>query len=184
MKILDTTLEDLKLIEPIIHNDDRGFFYEIYNQERVLATGCDWAFVQDNLAESSMGVLRGLHFQEGEYAQAKLVTVLEGEIYDVCLDLRPDSSTYGKWEGFLINGKNKRQLFVPRGFAHGYLVTSSKASVYYKVDNPYNKQSEGGVFYNDPELSIDWARFLKSKPLLSEKDKLWPSLAEYSHNQV
>ncbi len=180
MIIKDTSLADLKLIEPIVHGDDRGFFYEIYNQERLQSEGVQWVFVQDNLANSSQGVLRGLHFQKGEFAQAKLVTVLEGEIYDVCVDLRPESPTYGQWEGFVINAKNKQQLFVPRGFAHGYLVCSPQASVYYKVDNRYNKESEGGISFNDKSLNIDWDKYLIGEPILSEKDKLWPSLNEFT----
>ena len=119
MIIKDTSLADLKLIEPIVHGDDRGFFYEIYNQERLQSEGVQWVFVQDNLANSSQGVLRGLHFQKGEFAQAKLVTVLEGEIYDVCVDLRPESPTYGQWEGFVINAKTSNSSSSQEGSRMG-----------------------------------------------------------------
>jgi dTDP-4-dehydrorhamnose 3,5-epimerase len=133
--------------------------------------------VQDNQARSTYGVLRGLHFQKGEFAQAKLVRVLEGEVLDVALDLRPDSPTYGKWHGVRLSAANKRQLYVPRGFAHGYVVLSPTAEFFYKCDNFYSKAHEGGVYFNDPALNIDW-EIAPSEAILSDKDQVLPMMEQ------
>jgi dTDP-4-dehydrorhamnose 3,5-epimerase len=132
-------------------------------------------FVQDNQSYSSKGVLRGLHYQCGEHAQAKLVRVLQGEVLDVAVDIRPDSPTYGQYESVLLSGENQRQFFVPRGFAHGFLVLSNTATFFYKCDNFYHKESEGGVLFSDPKIGIDW-EFPSREMIISEKDKFQPLL--------
>ncbi|GAB3328039.1 dTDP-4-dehydrorhamnose 3,5-epimerase [Marivirga atlantica] len=170
MKFTETELKDCYIIEPNVFEDDRGYFFESFSQ-RIFEdqTGLKVNFVQDNQSRSSYGVLRGLHFQKGEYAQAKLVRVLEGEVLDVAVDIRPESGTYLQHVAIKLSAENKRQLFVPRGFAHGMVVLSEKVEFFYKCDNYYNKASEGGIIYNDPKLNIDW--ILKEKELvLSDKD--------------
>ena len=155
-------------------NDDRGYFFESYN-ERTFAEegGITTRFVQDNQARSTYGVLRGLHYQVGEYAQAKLVRVVEGAVLDVAVDLRPGSPTYGQWFGIELSAENKRQLFVPRGFAHRYAVLTPTAEFCYKCDNFYAKQHEGGIRYDDETLQIDW-KLPQKDVLLSEKDAALP----------
>jgi dTDP-4-dehydrorhamnose 3,5-epimerase len=133
-------------------------------------------FVQDNQSFSSQGVLRGMHYQTGEYAQAKLVRVLQGKVLDVAIDIRPESTTFGQYESVILSGENQRQFFVPRGFAHGFLVLSETATFFYKCDNFYNKESEGGILYNDKDVKIDW-QFPLENLIISEKDKVQPSLA-------
>ena len=149
---------------------------ESFNEVRFeKETGQRVHFVQDNQSYSTKGVLRGLHYQTGEYAQAKLVRVLDGEVLDIAVDIRPDSATYGQYEAIVLSGENKKQFFVPRGFAHGFLVLSDTATFFYKCDNFYNKESEGGIIYNDSSLNIDWQ--LPSEDLIiSEKDKVLPTL--------
>ena len=149
---------------------------ESFNEVRFeKETGQRVHFVQDNQSYSTKGVLRGLHYQTGEYAQAKLVRVLDGEVLDIAVDIRPDSATYGQYEAIVLSGENKKQFFVPRGFAHGFLVLSDTATFFYKCDNFYNKESEGGIIYNDSSLNIDWQ--LPSEDLIiSEKDKVIPTL--------
>lgn len=178
MKILKTKLKDVLVIEPDVFPDERGYFSEFYNKQKLKANGFDHDFIQDNIASSTRGVLRGLHFQKGSSSQAKLVSVLEGEVYDVCVDIRKGSETFGQWGGFLLSESNKKQLFVPKGFAHGYLVISEKSRVFYKVDNKYDKNSEDGLAYNDPDLNIDWSDYYDGKLILSEKDMVWPTLNE------
>lgn len=176
MNFIATDINDLWVIEPKVFEDHRGFFCETFNQ-RVFkeATGLDVNFVQDNESKSTKGVLRGMHFQQGEWAQAKLVRVLQGEVQDVAVDLREGSPTYGKHYSIILSGENRKQLFVPRGFAHGFLVLSDTAVFSYKCDNFYNKASEGGVIYNCPKLAIPWE--LKDTELkLSEKDLILPGL--------
>lgn len=172
MKIIETPLKDCYIIEPTIFEDERGYFYEKFNEKKFHElTGLHSHFVQDNVSKSSYGVLRGLHLQKGEHAQAKLVSCLEGKVFDVAVDLRPDSSSFGQWFGIELSDENKLQLFIPRGFAHGFSVLSSTAIFAYKCDNYYNKESESGVIWNDKDLDIDWKLPL-SDVILSEKDKL------------
>lgn len=178
MKIKETLLEDCYIIEPTIFNDDRGYFYEKFNEKKFEElTGLNGHFVQDNISKSSYGVLRGLHLQKAEHAQAKLVSCLEGCVYDVAVDLRENSPTFGKWFGIELSDENKLQFYVPRGFGHGFSVLSETAIFSYKCDNFYNKEAEGGVLWNDPELNIDWKLPL-DEIILSEKDKTQPKFSE------
>lgn len=168
------------MIKPAVFSDPRGYFFESFNAERFNdLTGLTVNFVQDNQSHSTYGVLRGLHFQQGEHAQAKLVRVLHGEVLDVAVDLRPGSSTYGKYESVILSAENKLQFFVPRGFAHGFVVLSETAEFFYKCDNYYNKQSEGGLHYADPSLNIDW-KVPTNNLLVSEKDAILPFLSDIS----
>ena len=174
MVFTETNLKDCYLIEPRIFTDERGYFMESFNERTFQnQTGIAVHFVQDNQSKSSKGVLRGLHYQTGVYSQAKLVRVLEGEVYDVVVDIRPDSATYGKQYGVILSAENQKQLFVPKGFAHGFLVLSETATFFYKCDEFYNKESEAGIIFNDPSLNIDW-QFPASKLIISEKDKVQP----------
>ena len=178
MKIKETLLKDCYIIEPTIFNDDRGYFYEKFNEKKFEElTGLNGHFVQDNISKSSYGVLRGLHLQKAEHAQAKLVSCLEGCVYDVAVDLRENSPTFGKWFGIELSDENKLQFYVPRGFGHGFSVLSETAIFSYKCDNFYNKEAEGGVLWNDPELNIDWKLPL-DEIILSEKDKTQPKFSE------
>lgn len=181
MKLIETPLKDCYIIEPIIFEDDRGYFYEKYNEKRFEnLTGLNGHFVQDNISKSSYGVLRGLHLQKGEYAQAKLVSCLGGEVWDVAVDLRVDSPTFGQWYGVELTAENKRQFYIPRGFAHGFSVLSDIAIFTYKCDNFYNKESEGGILWNDTDLNIDWK--LPTEVIqLSEKDKIQPLFKERNY---
>lgn len=178
MPFLDTPIDGLKIFKPKVWKDGRGYFYEAFNQQQFEDAGVTTTFVQDNQARSARGVLRGLHYQVGEYAQAKLVRVIEGEVLDVVVDIRPGSKTYGQWFSLRLSAQNKLQLFVPRGFAHGYLVLSPTAEFFYKCDNFYSKAHEGGIIYNDPQVGIDWEFDLKEL-VLSEKDKVLPRLGEH-----
>ena len=173
MLFLTTPIPDLLIFEPQVWHDERGYFFESYNRKTWTDAGLEIDFVQDNQARSMQGVLRGLHYQTGEMAQAKLVRAVEGEVFDVAVDLRPDSATYGKWYGIVLSAENKRQLFVPRGFAHGYVVLSETAEFAYKCDNYYSKAHEGGLRYDDPQLNIDW-NFDLTEVLVSEKDRELP----------
>ena len=178
MKAEKTSLEGCYLIHDTFFGDHRGYFFESFNRKTFLdQTGLDVSFVQDNQSSSSRGVLRGLHFQLGEFAQAKLVRVLKGKVLDVAVDLRLNSPTFGKYFSVELSEDSHTQLFVPRGFGHGFVVLSEHAVFFYKCDNYYHKASEGGVIYNDPELSIDW-QLPASDFLLSEKDTLLPTLKE------
>ncbi len=169
MPFIETPIPGLVVFEPRVHADDRGYFFESYNRQVFHAAGVTAEFVQDNQARSTRGVLRGLHYQVGEAAQAKLVRCIEGEVLDVAVDLRPNSATYGQWFSIRLSAENKRQLFVPRGFAHGYAVISPTAEFAYKCDNFYSKADEGGILFNDPVLKIDW-ELDPSEVVLSEKD--------------
>lgn len=173
MPFLETPIPGLIVFEPSVFQDARGYFFESYNQRLWQDAGVSAHFVQDNQARSTAGVLRGLHYQVGEAAQAKLVRVVEGEVIDVAVDIRPESPTYGQWHAVRLSADNKRQLFVPRGFAHGYLVVSETAEFFYKCDNFYNKAAEGGIRYDDPQLNIDWEYDL-DQVLVSDKDKVLP----------
>lgn len=178
MKIKSTPLKDCYIIEPTIIEDDRGYFYEKYNEQKFAElTGLNGHFVQDNISKSKYGVLRGLHLQKGEHAQAKLVSCLEGKVLDVAVDLRQDSPTFGQWYSVELSAENKLQFYVPRGFGHGFAVLSESAIFAYKCDNYYNKESEGGVLWNDPELAIDW-QLPENIIQLSDKDKIQPTFAE------
>ncbi len=175
MNFISTKLQDCYLIEPKIIQDERGYFMESFN-ERTFQKGVnqDVHFVQDNQSFSTKGVLRGLHYQTGDHAQAKLVRVLQGEVLDVAVDIRPNSPSFGQHLSVLLSGENQTQLFIPRGFAHGFLVLSETATFFYKCDNFYNKESEGGIIFNDSQLGIDW-QFPKTDLLISEKDQLLPT---------
>lgn len=181
MTIIETPLEGLLIIEPRVFYDDRGYFFESFNEETFQKeTGFTNKFVQDNQARSSRNVLRGLHFQNAPYAQTKLVRVLEGAIWDVVVDIRKGSKTFGQWYGVELSAENKRQFLVPRGFAHGYAVLSETAEVFYKCDNLYHKPSDGGIRYNDAALGIDWKIDL-SQAILSEKDLAQPLLKDATY---
>lgn len=167
-----TPIPGLLIFEPRVFGDERGYFFESYNAKAFREAGIDCTFVQDNQAKSSKGVLRGLHFQTGDAAQAKLVRVISGEVFDVAVDLREDSPTKGQWFGVYLSEENQRQLFVPRGFAHGYLVTSEEAVFAYKCDNFYAPEAEGGLRYDDPELGIEWPT-LGTEYIVAARDLAW-----------
>jgi dTDP-4-dehydrorhamnose 3,5-epimerase len=176
MIVEETYLKGCFVIEPKVFGDHRGYFYETFNantfKER---TGLDVSFVQDNEAFSNRGVLRGLHFQKDKFAQAKLVRVVKGKVLDVAVDIRPNSETYGKHFSIELSGENKKQFFIPRGFAHGYAVLEDNTIFAYKCDNYYHPKSEGGIIYNDPNLNIDWL-LTEDEIQFSEKDKKLPFL--------
>ncbi len=177
MNILKTDLEGVVILEPKVFGDARGYFFESFSLPFFEEQVCKTTFVQDNESKSSYGVLRGLHFQKGKYAQSKLVRVVKGAVYDVAVDIRGGSPTFGKWVGVELTEENKKQFFVPRGFAHGFVVLSPEAIFQYKCDNLYAPQEEGSVRWNDPDLDIDWHIDGKDV-LLSEKDSKSPSLKE------
>lgn len=174
---IKTDIPDVQIIEPTVFGDDRGYFMETYQIDEFAAAGIDKPFVQDNQSRSTKGVLRGLHFQI-EHPQSKLVRVVSGEVFDVAVDLRPDSPTYGKWEGAVLSAENRRQFFVPRGFAHGFLVLSDVAEFCYKCDDVYHPNDEGGLMWNDPEIGIEWPISEGMELVLSEKDKAHPGLKD------
>lgn len=176
MKFIPTHLSGCFIIEPKIISDERGYFMESFN-EKTFQFGVEQEvhFVQDNQSFSTKGVLRGLHYQTGNYAQAKLVRVLSGEVLDVAVDIRPESPTFGQYVSVLLSAENQKQFFVPRGFAHGFLVLSETATFFYKCDNFYNKESEGGIIYKDITLDIDW-QLSTEKLIISEKDSVQPTL--------
>lgn len=173
MTVEKTSIKDLTIIAPAIIADDRGYFFEAYNKDLFFKHGIDYHFIQDNQSFSKRGVIRGLHFQVGSFAQTKLVRVLQGQILDVAVDLRVDSDTFGQSFNILLSAENKKQLLVPAGFAHGFSVLSETASVLYKVDQVYNKESERGIRYDDPTLKIDWQIDAKSI-VVSDKDLVLP----------
>lgn len=176
MKFIETKLKGCFILEPKIITDERGYFMESFNEKTFQAgIGQEVTFVQDNQSFSTKGVLRGLHYQCGEHAQAKLVRVLHGEVLDVAVDLRPESPTYGQYEAVVLSAENQTQFFVPRGFAHGFLVLSSSATFFYKCDNYYNKESEGGLKFNDETLNINWNVPFEAL-IISDKDKVLPNL--------
>ncbi|WP_138432520.1 dTDP-4-dehydrorhamnose 3,5-epimerase [Winogradskyella algicola] len=179
MTASETKLKGCFIIDPRVFQDDRGYFFESFNQETFNnLIGKTVSFVQDNESFSSRGVIRGLHFQIGEFAQAKLVRVVKGAVLDVAVDIRPESDTFGQYVAVELNEKNKKQLFVPRGFAHGFSVLSDTAIFSYKCDNFYNKKAEAGIIYNDPSLNIDW-KIKKEEEQLSEKDVILPTIEQY-----
>jgi len=176
MNFIETKLKGCFIIEPKVFHDERGYFMESFNQNTFnQGIGQEVTFVQDNQSFSSRGVLRGLHYQTGEHAQAKLVRVLQGEVLDVAVDLRPNSETFGQSYSILLSAENKKQFFVPRGFAHGFIVLSETATFFYKCDNFYNKESEGGLIYNDPSLAIDWG-MSEEDLIISDKDQVLPRI--------
>jgi dTDP-4-dehydrorhamnose 3,5-epimerase len=176
MAFIKTGFPGLLIYEPAVFEDSRGYFFESYNQKIFTAEGIHFNFVQDNQVASTYGVVRGLHYQLPPYAQTKLIRVLSGRILDVVMDIRKGSPTYAKVFAVELSGQNKKQLLVPRGFAHGYSVLSDTAEVFYKCDSFYNKEAEGGILYNDPALNIDWM-IPADKMSISAKDKLNPVFA-------
>jgi len=181
MKVEETNLAGCLLIRDTIFNDDRGFFFEAFNQQRFnVNTGLNVHFVQDNQSHSVKGVLRGLHFQMGEHAQAKLVRVIKGQVLDVAVDLRQSSPTFGQYYSVILSDTSHTQLFIPRGFGHGFLVLSETADFFYKCDNYYNKASEGGIIYNDPQININW-QLQPEELLVSTKDEVLPTLQSYTN---
>lgn len=178
MLIHDTPLQDSYVIEPRVFQDDRGYFFESHNASKIEGTVLsDYNWVQENESKSTKGVLRGLHFQKGEYAQSKLVRVIVGEVYDVAVDLRQQSSTFGQWHGVLLSAENKKQFLMPRGFAHGFLVLSDIAIFSYKCDNYYSPEHDSGIIYNDRDLSITWPQ-LNVPFQLSTKDQQLSSFSQ------
>lgn len=180
MPFAETGIPDLLVYEPRVFGDDRGYFFESYNESAFRAEGVEIRFVQDNQAHSTYGVVRGLHFQKDPFSQTKLIRALEGTILDVVVDLRKGSPAYGQVFSIELSAANKKQLLVPQGFAHGYSVISDTAEVMYKCDNFYNKEAEGGLAFNDPALAIDW-KVPQEKMILSPKDLQHPTLADCVH---
>lgn len=180
MNVVRTTLEGILIIEPEIFTDNRGYFMEIYQADRFHDAGFQEPFVQDNLSFSTKGTLRGLHFQI-QRPQAKLVQAVTGEIFDVVVDIRPASKTFGQWAGILISQQNKRQVFIPAGFAHGFCVLSPTAHFLYKCTKFYNPDDEGGIIWSDPLIGIEWPI---REPIISEKDRRYPPLSELPPDQL
>ncbi len=181
MNITETGLQGLLIIQPNIFTDRRGYFFESYNQNRFINSGIDFIPVQDNESRSSGGVIRGLHYQLNPQAQAKLIRVVDGKIFDVAVDIRKGSATFGKWYGIELDSESKKQLLIPRGFAHGFSVLSDTAVIQYKCDNIYNQQLERGINLNDPELSIDW-KLGNIAAVISEKDLKNPLFRDAEYN--
>ena len=181
MPFIETGLHGLKIFEPRVFADSRGYFFEVFNEQSFREAGIDVHFVQDNESKSQRGVLRGLHYQINPMSQAKLVRVVEGEVLDVVLDIRKGSPTFGKSFSLLLTGENKKQLFIPRGFAHGFSVLSETVIFQYKCDNFYSKESEAGIMFNDPALNIDWG-FDLSEAIISDKDKVLPLFKDCVNN--
>ena len=178
-KKIETSIDGVYIIEPTVFGDNRGYFMETYSKKDFEEIGLNYDFVQDNQSKSKKGVLRGLHFQK-ENSQAKLVRCIKGEVFDVAVDLRPGSKTYGKWEGVRLSEENKKMFMIPRGFAHGFLVLSDEAEFTYKCDDIYNPTAEGGLAWNDKDVAIEWPleNIDKDELLTSEKDGKWPTLNE------
>jgi dTDP-4-dehydrorhamnose 3,5-epimerase len=181
MPFIDTYIPGLLIFEPKVFEDSRGYFYESYNEKAFTDQSIDIKFVQDNESSSSYGVIRGLHYQLAPYAQTKLIRVLQGKILDVVVDMRKGSPSFGKSFSIELTAENKKQLFIPAGFAHGFSVLSEKAAVFYKCDAFYNKESEGGIRFDDPQLNIDW-QIPAGKAIVSEKDKQLPLFANHNSN--
>lgn len=184
----DTSIEGVKIVDVNAYGDSRGYFMETYKQSDFVAGGIGCVFVQDNQSSSVRGVLRGLHFQI-EHPQSKLVRVVSGKVFDVAVDLRKDSATYGKWEGVVLSAENRRQFFIPRGFAHGFLVLSDSAEFCYKCDDVYHPGDEGGFMWNDPKIGIEWPAldgddlFDESQLVLSDKDRRHPPLSALQNSK-
>lgn len=176
-KFNETSIEGVYIIEPTVFGDERGYFMETYQKEVFSNGGISAEFVQDNQSKSKKGVLRGLHFQYTQ-PQGKLVRVIKGEVFDVAVDLRSDSDTYGKWVGVVLSSENKKQFYIPEGFAHGFLVLSDEAEFTYKCTDYYNADDEGGIKWDDADIGIDWPLDDVDEIILSDKDKLWKPLSE------
>lgn len=174
MNVIETKLKGVLIIEPDVFGDERGYFMETYNLERYEKQGIKARFVQDNLSYSRKGVLRGLHYQH-PHSQGKLVYVVKGEVFDVAVDIRIGSPTFGQWVGAILSDRNKRQLYIPEGFAHGFLVMSDEALLAYKCTDFYHPEAEGGIIWNDPDLGIEWP---EKNPVLSPKDAVYPPLRQ------
>lgn len=183
MKVIETGFPGLKIIEPVVFKDTRGYFFESYNYEKMHIAGIDIDFIQDNQSSSQYGVIRGLHYQKNPHAQTKLVRVLQGKIFDVAVDLRLDSPTFGKWYGLEISDENKIQLLIPKGFAHGFSVLSGSAVVHYKCDELYRPESEAGIIYSDPSLQIDW-KIPAGKEVISKKDQVLKTFKDKNYNFI
>jgi len=176
MEIIKTNIPDLYIVKPTVFEDHRGYFFESYNKEVFLRHGIDQNFVQDNESKSQKNVLRGLHFQKPPFAQGKLVRVIRGSVLDVAVDIRKSSPTYGKWASIELTQENKWMYWVPPGFAHGFIPLEDNTTFFYKCTNMYNKESEGSILWNDPDLNIDWKI---SQPILSEKDIIAPLFKDF-----
>ena len=177
MNVVSTKIEGVYIIEPRVFEDPRGYFYESYSALKLREAGIETVFVQDNQSKSSYGVIRGLHYQLPPHPQTKLVRAVEGCIFDVAVDLRKESPTFGQWVGAELSAENKHQLYIPQGFAHGFSVLSETAVVQYKCDDYYHPETEGGIVYNDPTLAIDW-KIPAEKALISQKDAILPVFAD------
>lgn len=177
MNVIETPLKGLFIIEPRVFEDDRGYFYESYNKDTFAKIGIKEEFVQDNHSYSQKNTVRGLHFQKEPFAQSKLVRVVQGEVFDVAVDIRPDSPTFGQWFGVTLSAENKKMFYVPTGFAHGFCVTSETAHFTYKCGNRYDKASESGIIWNDPDVNIQWP-IDPASAILSEKDLQLTTLQE------
>lgn len=184
MNKIETSLKDCYILEPIVHGDNRGFFMETYSKKDFAELGISNEFVQDNMSYSAQkGTLRGIHYQRAPYSQAKLVRCTKGRIIDVAVDLRKGSPTYGKWTSCELSEENKKMLFIPKGFGHGFLTLTDEVEFQYKCDNLYNKEAEGSIRYDDPTINIDWGMLLNGiEPVLSEKDKNAPYLEDCNAN--
>lgn len=170
-------IDGLKIITPTVYSDERGYFVETYNKLDMAKAGLDLNFVQDNQSMSVKGVLRGLHFQK-IHRQGKLVRVIRGEVFDVAVDLRPDSYTFGMWYGVTLSSENKKQFYIPEGFAHGFYVLSDEAEFCYKCTDYYHPNDEGGLIWNDPRIAVEWPIPEGTSPIISDKDKKWPQFGE------
>ncbi len=176
-KLIKTHIEGLYIIEPYVFKDNRGYFMETYNEKDFKEAGLSMNFVQDNQSKSKKGVIRGLHFQK-TFPQGKLVRVIKGEIFDVAVDIRKDSKTFAKWFGINLSEENKKQIYIPKGFAHGFLVLSDEAEVIYRCTEFYHPEDEGGILWNDSDIGINWPLDRVEEVILSEKDKRWKKLRE------
>ena len=181
MKIIETPIQGLLIIEPMVFADDRGYFFESYNETKIAKAGLITNFVQDNESKSHRGVIRGLHYQIAPYSQSKLIRVVHGTVYDVAVDLREGSPTFGQWFGLEVSASKKNQLYIPKGFAHGFSVLSEYAIFSYKCDAYYNPRADRGIRYDDPELAIDW-KLPVDEAVISEKDMIHPFLKDAELN--
>jgi dTDP-4-dehydrorhamnose 3,5-epimerase len=177
MELIKTGIKDLLIIKPTVFEDDRGYFFESFNQEKFRNSGIKANFIQDNESCSMKHVLRGLHFQKPPFAQGKLVRVMQGAVLDVAVDIRANSPTYGKWESIVLNSRDKMMLWIPEGFAHGFVTLEADTVFFYKCTQLYHKDSEGSIRWNDPDLGIDWGEL--NDPILSEKDKKAPLFRDF-----
>lgn len=183
MTIKETDIKGLFVLEPEVFRDQRGYFLESFNQSRMETLGFNYRFVQDNQSHSTYGVIRGLHYQREPHEQAKLIRVLRGSIYDVSVDIREDSPTFGKWFGLEISAEHFTQVFIPAGFAHGFSVLTPEATVFYKCDNYYNPSSETGIRFDDPDLGIDW-KIDPDKSIVSDKDRMLPLIKDLRNHKT